>query len=298
MAGLQVRVFGKLSLQHGDNKVDTFPTRRAEELLGFLFLNRGVRHGREKLIEALWPDVVLNNGRASLSTALWRIRTVFNQLGLPSDEFLVTSREWIRFDPPETMAFDLDEFERFLGEAQRTEDPKECERVLRAAIELYSGVFCEGIYSEWCLMKRELLERSFLRCLGQLMASLMQRRAYEEAATFGQEILQRDPLREEVHRAVMRCYWKIGQRARAVRQFQRCARLLQTELHILPMPETIALYRFIVEERLDEIKVNGRAPLTNGPELHAAYETFIAAADDLNALLNLAEEAWEEPVKA
>ena len=47
----------------------------------------------------------------------------------------------------------------------------------------------------------------------------------------------------------------MGQRSAAAQQFQRCANLLQAELKILPMPETIALYRAIVEERFTTIVI-------------------------------------------
>ena len=80
MANLQVRVFGKLRLQAGQCRVETFPTRRAEELLAYLLIHQRARHSREKLVDTLWPDVPLSNGRASLSTTLWRLRSVFDRL--------------------------------------------------------------------------------------------------------------------------------------------------------------------------------------------------------------------------
>jgi DNA-binding SARP family transcriptional activator len=83
MARLQVHVFGKLRMSFGASTVESFPTRRVEELLGFLLINRNARHSREKLIDVLWPDVPLSNGRASLSTTLWRLGAVFQRVDLP-----------------------------------------------------------------------------------------------------------------------------------------------------------------------------------------------------------------------
>jgi DNA-binding SARP family transcriptional activator len=114
--------------------------------------------------------------------------------------------------------------------------------------------------------------------------------------TTGEDILMRDPLREEVHRALMQCYWKMGRRSSAVGQFQRCARLLQSELQILPMPETISLYRQIIEERLYELQLNGNASTPFSPELHAAYDNFLLAVEDLNVMLDRVEESSEEPI--
>lgn len=294
MTGLQVRVFGKLRLKHREAVITAFPTRRVEELLGYLLLNQGVEHPREKLVATLWPDATPQNGRASLSTALWRLRNVFGQLELSADEFLFTSRDWVRFVSPDSLDFDLKIFHYHLSIAAKLADSVEREQAIDAASAVYKGAFCEGIYAEWCLLERERLERQYLRAQGQLMASQIQRQAYELAAATGEDILMRDPLREEVHRAIMHCNWKLGRRSGAIRQFQRCARLLQSELQILPMPETIALYRRIIDERLYEIQRNGKGPAS--PELLAAYDNFLLAAEDLNDLLVTVDEGSDEPV--
>ena len=294
MTGLQVRVFGKLRLKHKEAAVTAFPTRRVEELLGYLLLNQALEHPREKLIDTLWPDASLRNGRASLSTALWRLRNVFGQLDLTADDYLSTSREWVRFIAPESLETDLATFHYHLSTASKSPESRSREQALESAIAVYKGVFCEGIYAEWCLLERERLERQYLRALGQLMASQMRRHAYDLAAITGEEILMRDPLREEVHRANMQCYWKLGRRSSAVGQFQRCARLLQSELQILPMPETISLYRQIIDERLYEIQQNGNGPPSS--KLLAAYDNFLMAAEDLNAMLDKVDESSEEPI--
>ncbi len=296
MEALRVRVFGKLHLQKGETHISTFPTRRVEELLGYLLLHQGVRHPREKLVDTLWPDFPLSNGRASLSTALWRLRKVFTQLNLPADKYVQSSRDWIAFDPPEAIEMDLRSFQSYLAEAERAKEEWSCERAYRAAIALYHGQLCEGVYSEWCLLAREQIERHYLRALGRVMSGHIQRQEFEEAIILGKEILQRDPLREEVHRALMRCYWKMGQRPRAVRQFQQCARLLQAELQILPMPETIHLFKRIVEDRLDHIYIDGRDSTPYTQELQAAFHAFLAAAGELDAVLDLVEQNQEAPL--
>lgn len=293
MADLQVRVFGKLRLQSGQVRVETFPTRRAEELLAYLLIHQRARHSREKLVDTLWPGATLSNGRASLSTTLWRLRSVFDRLQLPPADYLQASRDWISLEPSSALESDHSAFEREVLAAERAVDEADRRRRLRRAVKLYRGPFCEGIYAEWCLRERERLERLYLRALGQLMAEHIGQGRYQEAIVAGQSILDRDPLREEVHRALMRCYWKQGQRAAAARQFQLCANLLQQELQILPMPETITLYRDIVEERLDQLAPGFALP--QELELRAAFDNFLNAAEQLNAALDAAETPVPQP---
>jgi DNA-binding SARP family transcriptional activator len=290
MSCLQVRAFGKLRLTYSESSVEIFPTRRAEELLSYLLVHQTVQHSREKLVDALWPDHSLQNGRASLSTALWRLKSVFAQLGAPVDAFLKTSRDWIQFEPAEPFALDLGEFRDQLALAARSASDVEREAALRSAVAITDGqVLCEGIYAEWCLLARESLERSYLRALGQLMAMDMARGNYQEATRFGRAILERDPLREEVHRAMMECYWRQGQFAEVSRQFQHCARLLEEELQVMPMPATINLYQRIMEDRLCAARSLDEPASLPVKKLEAAFETFQVAASVLNDLFEQIE---------
>lgn len=291
---LQVHAFGKLRLTYGQVGVELFPTRRAEELLSYLLIHQQVQHSREKLVDVLWPDHTLRNGRASLSTALWRLRSVFKRLGASADAYLKASRDWVQFDPSEPMRLDLTDFKQQMALAVRANSDEEREAALRAAVAVTEGlVLCEGIYSEWCLLARERLERSYLRALGQLMALTMARGDYQEAARFGRAILERDPLREEVHRAMMECYWRQGQFALVARQFQECVRLLHEELQIMPMPATIHLYQRIMEDRLQAaLALDGLSPLPLR-RLEVAFDSFRQAAVELNGLFDQIEVASE-----
>lgn len=293
MANLQVRVFGKLRLQAGQCRVETFPTRRAEELLAYLLIHQRARHSREKLVDTLWPDAPLSNGRASLSTTLWRLRSVFERLDVPAAQYLQTGRDWVSLAPLTTLDSDHARFEREVVAGERATDDDQRQQRLRLAVELYRGPFCEGIYAEWCLRERERLERLYLRAQGQLMAGLMRQERYDEAIGVGEAILDNDPLREEVHRALMRCYWRLDQRSAAAQQFQRCAQLLQAELQILPMPETIALYRGIVEERLAALGA-GRAGQQE-VDVRLAFEKFLDAARELDEAMDVAQVTQQEP---
>jgi DNA-binding SARP family transcriptional activator len=293
VANLQVRVFGKLRLQSGQCRVDNFPTRRAEELLAYLLIHQRARHSREKLVDTLWPDAALNNGRASLSTTLWRLRSVFERLEVPATDYLQANRDWVSLTPTAALESDHLSFERDVVAAERATDDETRQERLQQALALYRGVFCEGIYSEWCLRERERLERLYLRAQGQLMAGLMRQKRYDEAVGAGLAILDNDPLREEVHRALMRCYWKMGQRSAAAQQFQHCARLLQAELQILPMPETISLYRAIVEDRLTELGAAHDDPREE--QLRVAFDHFLDAAQQLDAALEASMMLQQEP---
>ena len=57
----------------------------------------------------------------------------------------------------------------------------------------------------------------------------------------GQQILTLDPLREDVHRELIRLHLRRGHRALALHQYEQCRAVLDDELGVEPMEETRAL---------------------------------------------------------
>src|SRR5947209_6628576 len=64
---------------------------------------------------------------------------------------------------------------------------------------------------------------------------------YDLAIDCARRILGCDPLREEVHRDLMRLHLNASQPAAALRQYRQCEGLLRNELGVEPAPETRAL---------------------------------------------------------
>ena len=289
MQQLNVFGFGHLRLQYADAEITTFPTRHVEELLSYLLVHRNVPHHREKLIELLWPRTATSRARPRFSTVLWRLRSLLGDLSLTPDDYLQVNRQTVAFVPGSTWFFDIVSFEDALRRAARAPDAAQREEALRQALETCRGEPFEGLYANWCLRERERLARLQLRAMGQLMSLLMQRKAYHEAILCGQEILEADPLREEVHRALMFCFWRSGEHASAAQQYEACAVLLEEELQIRPMAQTVELQQRIVRDRLrlSAAQLPEADPLRQ--EIESAFVTFQSAAATLNALLTAAE---------
>ncbi len=57
---------------------------------------------------------------------------------------------------------------------------------------------------------------------------------FEKSLSHWQQILAIDSCSEEAHYGLMRCYGHIGKRSLAIRQYQRCNEILQSELAISP----------------------------------------------------------------
>lgn len=245
MAETRIRLFGALELTHGDAEPQRPASGRVIELLGYLAVHHNLPHSRDKLIDVLWPELDLSQGRRVLSDTLWRTRRLLTPPGQSDTPALVTSGDTITFRPADAVWIDLVAFELYLQCAEA--GPSAAGTTQReAAVALYRGDLLADCYADWPTIERTRLRELYLGALQRLLAHYQQLRDYNQALQTTLRLVQADPLVETTHRELMRLYYLLGRGADAIRAFEQCRQLLADELGIEPEPETISLYDEIV----------------------------------------------------
>ncbi len=247
---LRISLFGTARIAHSGATSEIPVTGLTQTLLAFLLLQGQRSHPREKLAGLFWGDYDEERARSCLRTTLYRLRRHLEPRGIPRETYLLTSPAGeVGFNWKSAHWLDVAAFEecasRVLAQPSEAIEPSDTQ-ALESALHLYSGELLEGIYEDWALRERERLHRLYLNCLAHLMRYYKHHGAYEQSLAHGKEILNHDPLREDIHREVMRLYLSAGQRAKAVEQYKACRDILRAELGIGPMKETRALYAEIV----------------------------------------------------
>lgn len=276
--------FGKLRLSYNGREADRFPTIQVEELLAFLILRPKIRHPRDTLIALLWPDVDEASARHRFSIVLSRLRKLIRALEIEFEDYFETNNQWVAFMPLRPYHFDCDTFNQLSRQAQSTSELAQKEILLKEALKLRCAPFMEGIYSDWILTEREYLNRIHLRILGQIMHCCTQRQAFDEAIEYGLNILQDDPLREDVHCALMSCYKAQNRPDLVIKQYQTCQALLKTELMLAPSAGTVALFQRLMME-LAKYKLVNNSSSRIEKELLLAMDNFNRAANQLQLAL-------------
>lgn len=248
---LSVQLFGPLEVRTGENSPSLhFSAQKVKSLLCYLLLNRETCHSRDQLANLWWKDLDTPKARHCLSTAIWRLRQTLeaNQVGRAS--FLISEDDTIRFNTSSDYWLDVDEFEKLCAQARQLEvrDDVALVTILRRAVTLYRSDLLPECYEEWCLVERQRLQQLHLFALNRLASAHVRRNEFTESIACYQKILVCDPLREEVHRELIRLYLKTSCPQEAVRQFNLCAGTLKSELGIEPMAETVALIRNLSTE--------------------------------------------------
>lgn len=269
---LRIHLLGGLNVYRGDQPLPGFPTQKSRGLFAFLALNHGRSHSRSTLVGRFWGESPESVARKNLRTDIWRIRTVLEPAGVEPGSCLAVSQDGVALASSADHWLDIHEFEETLDQAGTGEPGEAQAGLLRHAVELYRGDLLDGVYDDWVIFERERLRLRYLDALDRLIRHHDARGEWTEAAAFAQRLLANDPLREHVHRAVIRCNLALGDRAGALRQFDTCARLLRQELEVEPSAETLAL---AAEARGGEPPAAARAPSPSAQATPAAMDEVL-----------------------
>lgn len=188
---------------------DAWRHRRGADLVKLLALAPGHRLHRERIVDALWPDLDAQAGTANLRKALHYARRAAGGL-----DCIRIEGPMVVLWPHGLLEVDVDRFEAEEGVA---------------AVELYGGdLLPEDLYEPWTEEPRERLRRRYLAAL--------------KAAGRWTDVAELDPLDEEACRALMRTRLEAGDRMGAMRQFERLREVLREELGVAPDAATVAVY--------------------------------------------------------
>lgn len=221
------------------------------ELLALLLVSPSERNSRDYVCDCLWPDGDPQRNRRNLNTTLWRLRSMLEP-GSAGTYFSSSSRGFLSFNRDADYRCDVEELERSLVGIPATGQMSEPDREqLRRAVGLYRGELLQGSMSEWLLPHRDRLARIYQECLVRLMRATAACGELDESIHWAEMILDQDPLREDVHRALIETYDRAGRRTLALRQYDRMRDILETELNTRPSRETQALYYRVIEQAED-----------------------------------------------
>jgi len=238
---LSVKLLGQFEIRDSSGEALSLPTRKTRALLGYLTINADKPQPRERLMSLLWSDRGDKQARQSLNHSLRAIRKLAEQENitlLESDGETVTLHG-------EALDSDVARFRQLLND-----HPGE-------AADLYSGPFLDGLsisdhaFEEWLRETQAQFHAQACEALKAAAASDDSTKSgdIDQRIDWLHRLLTLDPLREEAHRQLMQLLHQSGDRPGALRQYQECVDILNSELEVEPDATTKALYE---EIRSDE----------------------------------------------
>ena len=254
MAGApQLKVFlaGRVAVQLDGVRVEEerFPGRQGRLLFAYLVAEQGRAVPRDELAEALWGERPPASWDKALTVLASKLRGLLAEQGVDGAGALTAAFGCYRLDLPEGTWVDLFAAASGAREAEDALAAGDLERARAAAGSAESLVrrpFLPGDEGTWVEEKRSELADLRERALDVLTDACLRSGATREAAKWAEELVALSPFRETGYRRLMEARVAAGDRAEALRVYERCRRLLADELGAYPSPETESIYRALL----------------------------------------------------
>jgi DNA-binding SARP family transcriptional activator/Tfp pilus assembly protein PilF len=273
MSELRIALLGPPRVERDGAPIEV-DTRKAIALLAYLAM-QPERHGRDAVAGLLWPEYDTDHARGALRRTLSTLNKAVGPGWLAADRTTVGFAQtgfWL----------DVARFEELVagvrdhGHAPEDACPA-CVAPLEEAARLHRGDFLAGFglrdstsFDDWQYFQAERLRRELAATLERLATAQIGQHRWDDAVDAARRFLALDPLHEPAHRQLMRIYAWSGRRGAALRQFQACQKVLEEELGVEPLEETVAVHEAIQANRLPPPPEVTPAPkVASAPEVAA-----------------------------
>jgi two-component SAPR family response regulator len=257
----QARFFGHFQMLCEDEPMSLGRSGKALTILKYLLANRGRPVSQDHLMGWLWPESNLKKARWSLNSAIHGLRKLLSRCPASSVSMNYVTLEdgYYRLSAGVRVSTDVDEFDACHERGRNLEKNQQMRKAAseyEKAIELYRGDYLlEDLYEDWTMVERERLSNAYMDILGRLAIHYMEVEQHQESIRTCYRVLEKDRCHEDSYRLLMRCYARLGLRARALHQYRMCEQILGQEYGTSPSPETRSLYTsFFRQSRRREIE--------------------------------------------
>jgi DNA-binding SARP family transcriptional activator/tetratricopeptide (TPR) repeat protein len=258
---LRVSLLGEQSITDDGTGVRARSSRTVA-LIGFLATHAGSPQARQRIAGLFWPDSADGQALTNLRRELHQLRQVLDD----EPSLIVTSRDLCWCDTG-TCHVDVRTFDIERGAARRAAAADDDDGVLRhaaRALAQYRGDFLPGLYEDWVLEARSLLERQCVDLCDLVCAARARGGDLAGAVEAARRRIQLQPLEEAGYRTLMQLQADLGDRAGAVSTYHHCASVLEHELGITPDRATRQAFERLMA-RTGSAPVGPGAPRTGPP---------------------------------
>lgn len=249
---LKISLTGRVVVETDEAVIDEreFPGRQGRLLFAYLTCEDGRAVPRGELAEVLWGEEPPATWEKALSVLVSKLRVVLGGNGIDGASALTGGFGCYRLELPEGSWVDALAAASATAEAEQALAAGETEiakATASAAESLVRQPFLPGDDGVWIEAKRRGLDEVRARAVSVLADASLRTGNGREAAQWAQQAITLEPFRESGYRFLMQAHIATGDRAEALRAYDRCRRLLADELGTYPSPETESIYRALLE---------------------------------------------------
>ena len=241
---LQIFTLGQFSVVTTEGTINPKDWGRDKTIQLFQFLIT-TRHQRalhkEQIINRLWPESDQKSGDRDFKVAMHGINKVIEPGKTSRSEAKYILRQGLTYQlVTSDLWIDSDALESYIatGNQHLNSDPAIAKEQLYKAIDLHKGNYLPNrLFADWCAEERERLQVLTLAAYISL-AELCLEDNPVESIRLSQQALLIDHTWEDAYRIQMEAYALKGNRPLALKTYAKCAKVLEKEFGIEPLPIT------------------------------------------------------------
>jgi DNA-binding SARP family transcriptional activator len=222
---------------------DRLPRRQGRLAFAFLMSERARAVSRDELADVLWPDGPPPAHGVALSAVVSKLRALLMEAAVDRHA-IVAADGCYRVDLPATTWIDTEAAHEAVHEAEaalRLDGHTTAYGPAAVAAAILRRPFLPGVDGRWLERRRDAQRQLLVRALDLLAEIHAENREPAVALRVAEQAVALEPYRESGYRRLMLLHHRAGDRAEALRVYERCRRLLADELGTAPSPETEAL---------------------------------------------------------
>ncbi len=256
---MKVHFLGQFQIQINEQTIIDWPGKKSKELFAYLALHRNKRIYRDVLMEQFWPNSSPEAARNSLNVTIYSIRHLLHSF-INKMEYIFYKDECYYLNPQSEIWIDTEEFRKLYQQGNIYEKNNLRDEALVAyekSKQLYKGDFLEEfLYDKWTALERGNLKEIYIFILDKISKYYSLDGKPDIAVQLCDEILEKDNCREDIHRRIMLCYYRLGERGKSLQQFNKCKEILYSQFDVKPSIKTVELLNLIKEDSSSLNKLN------------------------------------------
>jgi DNA-binding SARP family transcriptional activator len=243
---MRIYLAGRMNIEGDTTLVDEshLPGRQGRLALAMLVCERAHPLSRDAFADQLWPGQLPARWDRALSAVLSKLRSAFARAGMAGDpihnafgcyQLELPAHTWVDVEVVES---ELHAAEASIGAG----DLRSAYAPAHVALYITERPFLPGEDAEWAMVRQREWRALRVRALDAAVVVCAANREIAVAIRHAEQAVSIDPLREAGWRRLMAVHADDGDRASALRAYERCRKTLAEELGIDPSSETAARY--------------------------------------------------------
>lgn len=241
-AKVTIQAFGRANVKVGGKTlaVSDWQTQSVRDLF-FYFLTVKDPLTKEQIGTVFWPDIEEPSKlKMRFKNDLYRLRRAVGS------ETILFENDRYSFNRSLDFDYDVDAFESFLSQANKTKDAKLQIELFQRAVNLVKGHFLEDIDSTWVWPERERLDQAFIKTILELAELLKKSSRYQEALAICQQAIEYDVTFEEAYLFIMKLQVQMNDRVGAMRLYETYKEMMKRELDLPPSSDMETFYKRLI----------------------------------------------------